>query len=164
MPRATPTTRIRLQPANNSRIPFWGQVFIGTLWIIYTVVLITSDDSGINDMHFLHYVFLVFSLVYVGYVLVNNAPIFGTQTYLEFTPAYLVHKGGLFRPKQVFPVENIGSLELAARQVRVQLKDGNTYVLNLREVRGTRRRQRLLDLVRRFAEEHQLTLVDRQPR
>ena len=163
MPRATPTTRIRLQPANNSSIPFWGQVFIGVLWIIYTLVLIISD-SGINDMHFLHYVFLVFSLVYVGYVLVNNAPIFGTQTYLEFTPAYLVHKGGLFRPKQVFPVENITSLELAIRQVRVQLKDGNTYVLNLREVRGTRRRQRLLDLVRRFAEEHQLALVDRQPK
>ena len=161
MPRATPTTRIRLQPANNSRVPFWGQVFIGTLWIAYTLVLIFSD-SGINDMHFLHYVFLVFSLVYVGYVLVNNAPIFGTQTYLEFTPAYLVHKGGLFRPKQVFPVEDIVSLELAARQVRVQLKDGSTYVLNLREVRGTRRRQRLLDLVRRFAAEHQLALVDRQ--
>ena len=163
MPRATPTTRIRLQPANNSRVPFWGQVFIGTLWIAYTLVLIFSD-SGINDMHFLHYVFLVFSLVYVGYVLVNNAPIFGTQTYLEFTPAYLVHKGGLFRPKQVFPVEEIVSLELAMRQVRVQLRDGSTYVLNLREVRGTRRRQRLLDLVRRFAEEHQLALVDRQPK
>jgi len=159
MPR--PTTRIRLQPANNSRIPFWGQLFIGTLWIVYTVALILSD-SGINDMHFLHYVFLVFSLVYLGYVLVNNAPIFGTQTYLEFTPAYLVHKGGLFQPKQVFPVEEIVSLELAARQVRVQLKDGNNYVLNLREVRGTRRRQRLLDLVRRFAEDHQIALRDLQ--
>ena len=163
MPRATPTTRIRLQPANNSRIPFWGQIFIGMLWIAYTLALIISD-SGINDMHFLHYVFLVFSLVYVGYVLVNNAPIFGTQTYLEFTPAYLVHKGGLFRPKQVFAVEDIVSLELAMRQVRVQLKDGNSYVLNLREVRGTRRRQRLLDLVRRFAAEHQIQLVDRQPK
>lgn len=160
MPRST--TRIRLQPANNSRIPFWGQLFIGTLWIAYTVALIVTD-SGLNDLHFLHYVFLVFSLVYVGYVLVNNAPVFGTQTYLEFTPAYLVHKGGLFQPKQVFPVEEIVSLELAARQVRVQLQDGSNYVLNLREVRGTRRRQRLLDLVRRFAEDHQITLLDRQP-
>ena len=67
------STRIRLQPANTQRIPFLGQVFLGVLWIGYTVSLIVTGE-GASDMHFLHYVFLVFSLVYLGYVLVHNAP------------------------------------------------------------------------------------------
>ena len=155
------STRIRLQPANNSRIPFWGQMAIGLLWIFYVGSRLISDSHS-TDQHFLDYVFLVFSLVYIGYVLVNNAPIFGTQTYLEFTPAYMVHKGGLFRPKQAFPAEDIALFELALRQLKVQLKDGNSYVLSLREVRGTRRRRILREQVLRFATAHQIPLRDAQ--
>ena len=92
----TGTTRIRLRPANTSRIPFWGQLAIGGFWLAY-VLFSMRGDSGANDYHFLHWVFLVFTFVYIGYVLVHNAPIFGTQSYLEFTPGYIVHKAGLFR-------------------------------------------------------------------
>lgn len=156
------TTRIRLQPANNSRLPFWGQIGFGLLWIAYTVALIVTD-SGLNDLHFLHYVFLAFSLVYVGYVLVHNAPIFGTQSYLEFTPAYIVHKAGLFRPKQAFPAEAIKGLDLAPQQLRVQLLDGGTHALSLREVRGVKRKRFLRDQVRNFAAQHNIPLRDAQP-
>ena len=97
----TGTTRIRLRPANTSRVPFWGQLAIGLFWLAYVLFGMWSD-YGAQDYHFLHWVFLVFTFVYLGYVLVNNAPIFGTQIYLEFTPGYIVHKNGLFRPKQVF--------------------------------------------------------------
>jgi hypothetical protein len=159
MPPAS--TRIRLQPANNSRIPFWGQLFIGFLWIAYTLSLILTD-SGLNDLHFLHYVFLTFSLVYVGYVLVHNAPVFGTQSYLEFTPAYIVHKDGLFRPKQAFPAENISGLELVPQQLRVQLKEGGTYALSLRQVKGTKRKRALRDQIRSFASKHNIPLRDTQ--
>ncbi|UOR05672.1 hypothetical protein MUN82_00900 [Hymenobacter aerilatus] len=155
------STRIRLQPANNSRIPFWGQMAIGLLWIFYVGSRLVTDSNS-TDQHFLDYVFLVFSLIYIGYVLVNNAPIFGTQTYLEFTPAYMVHKGGLFQPKQAFPAEDISSLELALRQLRVKLRDGNSYVLSLREVRGSRRRRILHEQVQRFAANHQIPLRDSQ--
>ncbi|AIZ64529.1 hypothetical protein PK28_14145 [Hymenobacter sp. DG25B] len=156
------TTRIRLQPANNSRLPFWGQIGFGLLWIAYTIALIVTD-SGLNDMHFLHYVFLVFSLVYVGYVLVHNAPIFGTQSYLEFTPAYIVHKAGLFRAKQAFPAESIKSLDLAPQQLRLQLQDGGTHMLSLREVRGVKRKRFMRDQVRNFATQHNIPLRDVQP-
>ena len=159
---ASAFTRIRLQPANTARIPFWGQLFIGSLWIIYTIFLIWSD-SGLNDFHFLHYVFLVFSFVYVGYVLVHNAPIFGTQSYLEFTPSYIVHKNGLFRPKQVFAVEDIALLEFIPQRLRVNLKDGEVYVLNLREVKGTRRKRALREQVRVFASKNNIPLHDSQP-
>jgi hypothetical protein len=155
-------TRIRLQPANTDRIPFWGQLFIGLVWILYTIFLILSD-SGLNDFHFLHYVFLIFSLVYVGYVLVHNAPIFGTQSYLEFTPGYIVHKNGLFRAKQVFPVEEIALLEFVPQQMRVNLKAGETYALSLREVKGTRRKRILRDQVRAFASKNNIPLHDTQP-
>ena len=153
------STRIRLQPANTSRIPFWGQLFIGSLWIAYTVALIFTDQ-GLNDMHFLHYVFLVFSLIYVGYVLVHNAPVFGTQSYLEFTPGYIVHKAGLFRAKQVFAAENITRLEMVPRQVRVHTSNDGTYTLSLREVRGRKRRRLLMEQLRTFAIQHRILLSE----
>ena len=153
------STRIRLQPANTSRIPFWGQLFFGALWIGYTLALILTD-SGVNDMHFLHYVFLIFSLFYVGHVLVHNAPVFGTQSYLEFTPGYIVHKGGLFRAKQVFAAEQIQRLDLVPQQLRVQLRQEGTYALSLREVRGRKRKRLLYDQVRAFASQYQIPLQD----
>jgi hypothetical protein len=122
----TGTTRIRLRPANTSRVPFWGQLAIGFFWVVYVLFMMWGDPNA-HDYHFLHWVFLVFSLVYIGYVLVNNAPIFGTQSYLEFTPGYIVHKNGLFRPKQVFAAENIAALELKPMVLRVRQKDGEIY-------------------------------------
>ena len=158
----TGTTRIRLRPANTSRIPFWGQLAIGLFWLAYVVFGLWSD-SGAQDYHFLHWVFLVFTFVYLGYVLVNNAPIFGTQSYLEFTPGYIVHKNGLFRAKQVFAAENIATLQLRPMLLRVQLKDGEVYALNLREVKGKLRKQRFREQVRQFAAQHGLQLAESSP-
>ncbi|RSK47658.1 hypothetical protein [Hymenobacter rigui] len=155
------STRIRLQPANTQRIPFWGQLFLGLLWIAYTVALIVTG-AGASDFQFLHILFLLFSLVYVGYVLVHNAPIFGTQSYLEFTPAYIVHKDGLFRPKQAFPAEDIAALELAPQQLRMQLKEGGSYSLSLRQVKGAKRKRIMREQVRAFAAKHGIALRDAQ--
>ncbi|GAB2768742.1 hypothetical protein HNQ93_000214 [Hymenobacter luteus] len=155
------STRIRLQPANTQRIPFLGQLFLGLLWIGYTVALIVTGE-GASDMHFLHYVFLVFSLIYLGYVLVHNAPVFGTQSYLEFTPAYIVHKDGLFRPKQAFPAEGIASLELVPQQLRLLLKEGGTYAMSLRQVKGAKRKRLMREQVRAFAAKHNIDLRDTQ--
>lgn len=155
------STRIRLRPANTQRIPFWGQVFLGLMWVAYTISLIVTG-AGAMDMQFLHYVFLVFSLIYLGYVLVHNSPIFGTQSYLEFTPGYIVHKDGLFRAKQAFPAEGITSLELVPQQLRVQLQDGNIHAMSLRQVRGVKRRRLMREQVRAFAAKHNITLRDTQ--
>ena len=96
--------------------------------------------------------------MYIGYVLVHNAPIFGTQSYLEFTPGYIVHKNGLFRPKQVFAAENIAALELKPLQLRVRQKDGEIYALNLREVKGRMRKQSFREQVRQFAAKYGVRL------
>lgn len=111
-------------------------------------------------MYFLHYVFLVFSLVYLGYVLVHNAPIFGTQSYLEFTPGYIVHKEGLFRAKQAFAAETITSLEIAGQQLRLRLTNGDSHALGLRQVRGLKRRRLLREQVQAFATKHNIPLKD----
>jgi len=158
----TGSTRIRLRPANTSRVPFWGQLAIGLFWVVYVLAMAWGDTAA-NDYHFLHWVFLVFSLVYIGYVLVNNAPIFGTQSYLEFTPGYLVHKNGLFRPKQVFAVENIANLELLASMLRVRLKDNELYALDLKEVKGKRRKLVFREQVRRFATRYSINLLESNP-
>ena len=158
----TGTTRIRLRPANNSRVPFWGQLAIGLFWLTYVAFGLLSN-TGAQDYHFLHWVFLVFTFVYLGYVLVNNAPIFGTQSYLEFTPGYIVHKNGLFRPKQVFAAEKIAALELRPMMLRVQQKDGEVYALNLREVKGKIRKARFREQVRAFAAKHTVQLVETNP-
>jgi len=158
----TGTTRIRLRPANNSRVPFWGQLAIGLFWLAYVVFGLLSN-IGAQDYHFLHWVFFVFTLVYLGYVLVNNAPIFGTQSYLEFTPGYIVHKNGLFRPKQVFAAENIAALELRPVVLRVRQKDGEIYALNLREVKGKMRKTHFREQVREFAAKHSLPLQEVSP-
>jgi len=158
----TGTTRIRLRPANNSRVPFWGQLAIGFFWVVYVLFMMLGDPN-VHDYHFLHWVFLVFSLVYIGYVLVNNAPIFGTQSYLEFTPGYIVHKNGLFRPKQVFAAESIAALELKPLLLRVRQKDGELYALNLREVKGRTRKMSFRELVRQFAAQHNLPLQEVAP-
>ena len=158
----TGTTRIRLRPANTSRVPFWGQLAIGGFWLAY-VLFSMWDNSGAKDYHFLHWVFLVFTFVYIGYILVNNAPIFGTQSYLEFTPGYIVHKNGLFRPKQVFAAENIAALELRPMMLRVRQKDGEIYALNLREVKGKMRKQLFREQVRQFATRHDVQLTESSP-
>ena len=158
----TGTTRIRLRPANTSRVPFWGQLAIGLFWLAYVLFGMWSD-YGAQDYHFLHWVFLVFTFVYLGYVLVNNAPIFGTQSYLEFTPGYIVHKNGLFRPKQVFAAENISALELKPAVLRVRQKDGEIYALNLREVKGKMRKTQFREQVRQFAAKYNLPLQEIAP-
>ncbi len=158
----TGTTRIRLRPANTSRVNFWGQLAIGLFWLAYVLFGILSD-TGAQDYHFLHWVFLVFTFVYLGYVLVNNAPIFGTQSYLEFTPGYMVHKNGLFRPKQVFAAENMAALELKSSTLRVRQKDGEIYALNLSEVKGKRRKMSFREQVRAFAATHGVPLQEATP-
>ena len=157
----TGTTRIRLRPANTSRVPFWGQLAIGGFWLAYVLFSMWGDTNGAMDYHFLHYVFLVFTLIYIGYVLVHNAPIFGTQSYLEFTPGYLVHKNGLFRAKQVFAAESIAILELLPLLLRVRLKDTELYTLNLREVKGRQRKEVFRQQIRDFATQYGIELRER---
>ncbi len=158
----TGTTRIRLRPANSSRLSFGVQVSLALFAIIYAVLMLRNSPST-QDFYWLSYVFLALCLVYLGFILVHNAPVFGTQSYFEFAPGYLVHKAGLFRAKQVFAAESMSMLELLPRQLRVRLQDGNIHVLNMREVKGTRRLAVLRALLENFAARYGVELREELP-
>lgn len=159
----TGTTRIRLRPANNSRVPYWGQLAIGGVGLAYVLFSMWRDSSGDSSYRVLHWAMLVLLLGAVGYVLAHNAPLFGTQSYFEFTPGYLVHKRGLFRVKQVFAAETITSLDFHPRQLHVARQDGEVYALNLRELKGKKRRARFREQLRLFATQHGLPLTETAP-
>lgn len=158
----TGTTRIRLRPANSSRLSFGVQVSLALFAIAYAVIMLRSAAEG-QDFTWLHYVFISCCALYLGFILVHNAPVFGTQSYFEFAPGYLVHKAGLFRAKQVFAAENMSHLELLSRQLRVRLKDGDIHVLNLREVKGTRRQALLRGQLEGFAKRYGVALREETP-
>ena len=130
--------------------------------IVYALLMLLSNPQEHNYTP-LHYVFLLACAGYLGFILVHNAPVFGTQSYFEFAPGYLVRKAGLFRAKQVFATESIERLELLPRQLRLRLRDGDFYVLNLREIRGTRRRALFMQQLRHFAERYGVALQEEQP-
>ncbi len=153
----TGTTRVRLRPANSSRLSFGVQVSLALFAIAYALLMLRETPNS-QDFYWLHYVFLTLCVVYLGFILVHNAPVFGTQSYFEFAPGYLVHKAGLFRPKQVFAAESMSMLELLPRQLRVRLKDGDIHVLNMREVKGTRRRAVLRGQLEGFAKRYGVQL------
>jgi len=158
----TGTTRIRLRPANSSRLSFGVQVLLALFAIAYALLMLLGNPQEHNYLP-LHYVFLLACAGYLGFILVHNAPVFGTQSYLEFAPGYLVRKAGLFRAKQVFPTENVELIELLPRQLRLRLKDGDFHVLNLREIRGTRRRALFNQQLRQFTERYGVQLREELP-
>ena len=158
----TGTTRIRLRPANSSRLSFGVQVSLALFAIAYASLMLRNAPDG-HEYYWLHYIFLTICALYLGFILVHNAPVFGTQSYFEFAPGYLVHKAGLFRAKQVFAAENMSQLELLPRQLRVRLKDGDIHVLNMREVRGTRRRALLRGHLEAFAQRYGVQLREEAP-
>ena len=63
----------------------------------------------------------------------------------------------------VVRAEKIATLELRPMVLRVQLRDGEVYALNLREVKGKMRKQRFREQVRQFAAQHHLQLLDNSP-
>jgi len=138
------------------------QVALVLFAIVYALLMLLSNPQE-HNYTLLHYVFLLACAGYLGFILVHNAPVFGTQSYFEFAPGYLVRKAGLFRAKQVFATESIERLELLPRQLRLRLRDGDFYVLNLREIRGTRRRALFMQQLRHFAERYGVALQEEQP-
>ncbi len=152
--------RVRLNPIAGGRLPFPAQLLLGLALVAYGLAFILTEnrpEAG-PAPHVLHYVFMGFTIAYLGYVVARSAPLFGTQSYLELTPDYLVHKPGLFRPKTALGAEEISGLELTARTLRINRKAGPPHEVNLRQVRGPRKRERLRTALTDFAQRHRLPL------
>ena len=160
---AAPSTfvRVRLNTIADSRLPFPAQLVLGLAMLAYalTFVLTSQQPDTEHEFRFLHFVFLGVALSYLGYVLFHSAPLFGTQSYLELTPDYLVHKRGLFRPKAAFQAEEIARLELSPKLLTIVPKEGEAHHVSLRQVRGKRRKERLRQGIEAFAGRHTIPLA-----
>ncbi|RTQ50149.1 hypothetical protein EJV47_10970 [Hymenobacter gummosus] len=154
-------TRIGLQPANTSRVPFFGQLVFGLVAVAYPLLSILGDPNRTPGvLRYLDWMFLSLAVLYILYVLVQNSPLLGTQTYLEITPSYLVHKGGLFVGKQPFEAREMRGLLLEPKHLLLRMQDGTSYSLNLRQVRR-RRRQQLRTMLQDFAKHNNLAFEER---
>lgn len=123
--------RVGLRPSRNARISFGVQLALVFFWLIYTLFLLFTE-SPTNDSHFLHYIFLVFALGYLIYILAQNTPVFGTQSYFEITPAYIVVKRGHFRPKTIYSFEEVTQLHIAPLALRLLMKNGEKHAIDLK--------------------------------
>ncbi len=160
---AAPSTfvRIRLNPIADARLPFPAQLVLGLVMVAYAAAaLLTGSDPGAATAHpLLHAVFMGFAVAYLGYVIARSAPLFGTQSYLELTPDYLVHKRGLFQPKAAFRAEEIAGFALSDRVLRIVPKTGEIHEIPLRQVRGARKRARLRAGLEAFAGRHGVSVT-----
>lgn len=160
---AAPSTfvRVRLNPIADARLPFPAQLVLGLVMVAYAgAALLTGSDPDAAQSHpLLHGVFLGFALAYLAYIIGRSAPLFGTQSYLELTPDYLVHKRGLFQPKAAFQAEEIARIELTDKQLRVVPKLGEAHPVSLRQVRGARKRARLRAGLEEFGRRHGIAVT-----
>jgi hypothetical protein len=153
--------RIRLNPIADARLPFPAQLVLGLVMVAYALAaLLTSaePDGGAASRPLLHAVFLGFAVTYLGYIIARSSPLFGTQSYLEMTPDYLVHKRGLFQPKMAFQAEELSRIELSDHELRIIPRNGEVHAVSLKQVRGPKKRGRLRAGLEAFTQRHGVEL------
>src|SRR5688572_17496477 len=100
--------RVGLRPSRDHKISFGVQLGLVLLWITYGLFLIfTEPTNSTNDRHFIHYIFIILALGYLLFILAQNTSLFGKQSYLEITPAYVVEKRGHFKKKVAIYLQEV---------------------------------------------------------
>ncbi|MFC6997683.1 hypothetical protein [Rufibacter roseus] len=153
--------RVGLRPSRDHKISFGVQLALVLLWITYGLFLIfTEPGSSTNDRHFIHYIFLLLALGYLVFILAQNTSLFGQQSYLEITPAYVVEKRGHFKKKLAIYLQEVTSININNTQARFTMRDGSRCQIDLRLV-STRRKSRLVkDKLLEVANRHAIPVTD----
>src|SRR6478735_3229981 len=113
--------RVGIRPLKNACVSFSVQLALVFFWLLYGGFMLFSG-SETDDRNYLSIVFLFLAFLYLIYILAQNTSIFGTQSYLEITPAYIVQKKGHFRPKQVVAFEEVASVQVLPATLRFKMK------------------------------------------
>jgi hypothetical protein len=149
--------RVGIRPLKNSRISFGVQLAIVFFWLAYgSALLFTESDT--NDRSYLHIVFLILAFLYLLYILAQNTSIFGTQSYLEITPAYIVQKKGHFRPKQVIAFDDVESVQILPTTLRFKLKNGQQETMDLRSLKRRKNIELVKEKLQLMSERHRFIL------
>ncbi len=153
--------RVGLRPSRNARLSFGVQLALVFFWIIYALFLLFTE-SPTNDSHFFHYVFLTFAVGYLLYILAQNTPIFGTQSYFEITPDYIVLKRGHFRPKTIYSFEEVAELHIASLSLRLLLKSGERHIIDLKIISRRKNLKKIKEQLRIMALKFDFDLTEGQ--
>lgn len=153
--------RVGLRPSRNARISFGVQLALVFFWLIYALFLLLTE-SPTNDRHFFHYIFVAFALSYLLYILSQNTPIFGTQSYLEITPDYIVVKRGHFRSKAVYSFEEVARMHLAPLALRLTMKNGEKHLIDLKIISRRKNLQKIKAQLHNMALKFDIDLTEGQ--
>jgi hypothetical protein len=151
--------RVGIRPMKNSRISFSVQLALVLFWLAYVGTMIFTE-SETNDRNFLHYVFLALTLLYLIYILAQNTSIFGTQSYLEITPAYIVQKKGHFRPKLAIPFDEVASIQMIPNFLKFTLKNGEQLTMDTKSIKRKKNIDLIKEKLQMMAERHRFELKD----
>ena len=153
--------RVGLRPSRDHKISFGVQLALVLLWISYGLFLVfTEPGSSTNDRHFIHYIFLILALGYLLFILAQNTALFGTQSYLEITPAYVVEKRGHFRKKTAIYLQNVTAISISNTQTRFTMRDGTRCLINLRLVSSRKSSKLVKDKLLEVAQQHDIPVTD----
>ncbi|MFB9863994.1 hypothetical protein [Rufibacter immobilis] len=153
--------RVGLRPSRDHRISFGVQLALVVLWLAYGLFLImTEPGNSTNDRHFIHYVFLILALGYLVFILAQNTSVFGRQSYLEITPAYVVEKRGHFKKKIAVHLQDVTEINLTPAQARFSMRDGSRCQVSLKLI-STRKGQRVAkEKILEVAEKHGIPVTE----
>ncbi|KAA3439333.1 hypothetical protein [Rufibacter hautae] len=153
--------RVGLRPSRDHKISFGVQLGLVLLWMAYGLFMIfTEPDSSTNDRHFIHYVFLILALGYLLFILAQNTSVFGQQSYLEITPAYVVEKRGHFKKKIAIHLQDVTGISINNNQARFAMRDGSRCQVNLRLVSSRKSQQIAKTKLLEVADRHAIPVTD----
>ncbi|WP_181305758.1 hypothetical protein [Rufibacter sp. XAAS-G3-1] len=153
--------RVGLRPSRDHKISFGVQLALVLLWMTYGLFLIfTEPENAANDRHFIHYVFLVLAFGYLLFILAQNTSVFGTQSYLEITPAYVVEKRGHFKKKIAIPLQDVLGISLNNALARFTMRDGTKCQVNLKLISSRKSQQIVKARILEVAEKHAIPVTD----
>ncbi|GGK65994.1 hypothetical protein GCM10011405_12420 [Rufibacter glacialis] len=137
------------------------QLALVLLWMTYGLFLIfTEPTNSANDRHFIHYVFLILAFGYLLFILAQNTGLFGTQSYLEITPAYVVEKRGHFKKKTAIYLQDVTGITINNGLAKFSMRNGSKCQVNLKLI-SNRKSQRLVkEKIQEIADKHAIPVTD----
>ncbi|RNI31159.1 hypothetical protein EFB08_01080 [Rufibacter latericius] len=137
------------------------QLALVLLWMTYGLFLIfTEPTTSTNDRHFIHYVFLILAFGYLLFILAQNTSLFGQQSYLEITPAYVVEKRGHFKKKVAIHLQDVLGISLNNAQARFAMRDGSKCLVNLKLISTRKGQQVAKAKLLEVADKHAIPVTD----
>jgi hypothetical protein len=131
------------------------------LWLTYGLFLIfTEPGSSTNDRHFIHFIFIILAVGYLVFILAQNTSLFGSQSYLEITPAYVVEKRGHFKKKVAIYLQDATGITLNNAQARFSMRDGSRCQVNLKLISSRNGQKVVREKLKEVAEQHAIPVTD----